>query len=396
VIAQDLLPVKDADRGGRGEHHERAADMLVRHGVIIEVKADIGCFTHLHGHTLFGWIGIPRQTEEQLALLGEDLADGADAILRTPPIGGDPLHPGQRLSVEIVDVCKGPGSEEAIADVANRALDAPLLVAPRGRDGARLVVIMGRQLEQGGMEADGIASALEHSALEVVVQEHARDPTEELEGFYMPPEKARHRRAQVETQEYLARIRQHHHEAEEPPLRPSDADLPEEPPVNLGLLAGQRAQAQIGFGSRPRTIARYDRPEVVTLAGVAPCLDHLEKSTGPQARILLERLLEEGDVRVSYRRTERHTPGGEPGLGEHPSDGAVVVAELGCDGTDAPLLGVEQAQDLRFSVTPDHDAAPFDFAVETAIPVGTRGASLRLSPFASRPLGAFCLRLSSR
>jgi hypothetical protein len=323
----------------------------VRDRVVVEVEADVGGLAYVDDDALLGRVGVGRQGEQLAALLGEELADGAPTILGARSISGDPLRPGERLGVEVVEVGVGARGEEVVADVADGALDAPLLVASRRGDGAGQVVVVGRQLEQGGMEADRVAGALEHGALEVVVEQHARDAAEEVEGVDVPANEARHRRAQVEAQEDLATPRQHHHEGPQHPRAHADADLAEV----LSLLAGQRAQPQVRLGRRTGTVARHDRAEVIGPARVAASLDHLEEPAGAQARVLPERLLDEGHVRVHHRGPQRHAPGVEPGLSEHTPDGAVVDAELGGDGADAPLLRVVQAQDLGFSVAPDHD-----------------------------------------
>jgi hypothetical protein len=131
--------------------------------------------------------------------------------------------------------------------------------------------------------------------------------------------------------------------------------VPKCPPVDLGLLAGQRPDPQVRLGRRSGTIARHDRPAVVGPARVAAAPDHLEEPAGAQARVLLERLLDEGHVGVGHRRPHRHAPGVEPRLREHAPDGAVVQAELCGDGADTPLLGMVEAQDRRLSVAADHD-----------------------------------------
>jgi hypothetical protein len=208
------------------------------------------------------------------------------------------------------------------------------------------------------MEADRVAGALDHGALEVVVQEHARDAAEEVEGLDVPADEARHRRAQVEAQEDLTAPREHHHEGPQHPQRQADADLAKVPPVDLGLLAGQRADPQVRLGRRTGTEARHDRTEVIGLARVTAGPDHLEEPAGAQVGVLPERLLDEGHVRVHHRRPYAHAPGIDPGLREHALHGGVVVAELRGDGADAPLLCVVQAQDLGFSVAPDHSSPP--------------------------------------
>jgi hypothetical protein len=62
-----------------------------------------------------------------------------------------------------------------------------------------------------------------------------------------------HACVEKEAQEDQARIAQHHDERHQRAAGTADGEVAEMRPVNLGLLAGQSAQAQIGFrfGARP-------------------------------------------------------------------------------------------------------------------------------------------------
>jgi len=74
-------------------------------------------------------------------------------------------------------------------------------------------------------------------------------------------------------------------------------------PVDLRLLARQRAQPQVGPGHRARAVAGHDVAEVIAAH--------------------------------------------DAGLGEHALDGVAVQVQLAGDGAHAPVLGLVQAQDLR-------------------------------------------------
>ena len=79
-----------------------------------------------------------------------------------------PAHDGCRRSALGQRVCAG--GEEAVALIENRALDAVLLVAVRHGDRVRLVPVVRREFQQYGVEADGVALALQDGALEFVLQ----------------------------------------------------------------------------------------------------------------------------------------------------------------------------------------------------------------------------------
>ena len=315
----------------------------------------IGCLADVDLDPLVGGEGVAGQRQELVLLLGEDVAHGAAPVLRAAAIGGLARNPCEGLGVEVVEIDIRAGGEEGVAHVANGALDAPLLIAARGRDGAGLIAVVRRELDQRRVESDGVAGALQHGALEVVVEQHPRHAAEEGEGLDVAAEKRRHRRAREEAQEDLPREAQHHHEGDERPRRRAHGELAEVRPIDLGLLAGQRAQPQERLRRRPRPMARDDGAEVVGAARVAARLDHHVQAAGAEARVLGERLDDEGNEGIGDRSARLHR-GDRAGLREHAPHGAVVMAELGADGANGPLLGVEEAEDLRLAIGPDHGA----------------------------------------
>ena len=112
---------------------------------------------------------IVGERDEVGALLGEDVGDGALAVLGTGALGGAGGTPLVDLVVEVVEVAESPGAEEAFAKEPDEPFHPTLLIAPRRRDGARLEAVVGGELEQRGMEPDGVAATFEHDALHVVV-----------------------------------------------------------------------------------------------------------------------------------------------------------------------------------------------------------------------------------
>ncbi len=74
----------------------------------------------------------------------------------------------------------------------------------------------------------------------------------------MAAEEVGHRCAQIEAQEEMSRVGQHHHEGHQRPLGAADGELAEVRPVDLRLLARQGAQPQVRLGRRPRALAGHD------------------------------------------------------------------------------------------------------------------------------------------
>jgi hypothetical protein len=78
--------------------------------------------------------------------------------------------PSLGLDIEVVETGELSGRKEIIAHIADGALDAALLIAASHRHRTRVVTIMSGERDQGGMKADGIAVALQHGALEIVIE----------------------------------------------------------------------------------------------------------------------------------------------------------------------------------------------------------------------------------
>jgi hypothetical protein len=97
-------------------------------------------------------------------------------------------------------------------------------------------MVVGRQLEQHGVEVDRLSHALEHGAAKIVVE---KDPGHALEGFEgacVAADEARHVGAEGEAEKDLARVAEHHDEAHQRARGAADLKLAEVPPVDLRLL----------------------------------------------------------------------------------------------------------------------------------------------------------------
>ena len=282
------------------------------------------------------------------ALFGEDVGDGAPAVLGAGALGGAGPAPLVGLVIEVVDVVEVAGVEEAIADKSDNPFDSPLLIASRGRDGARLEAVMGGEFEQRGMEPDGVGTAFEHDAFHVVV-EHDFGPTpERTERLDVAADEVGERGVEVEAHERIARVAEHQHERYQRALCTADGELAEVRPVDLALLTCQGAKAKIRLTRATRSELRDAVTEVVGSAGIAPRLDHVEQPCGGERGEALKRFGDELHVRVELRGASRALAFAlDPCLAQHSLDGGVVDAELAGDGAHAPVLDEVPAQDLR-------------------------------------------------
>jgi hypothetical protein len=89
--------------------------------------------------------------------------------------------------------------------------------------------------EQGRIEADRIVVALEHRALEVVVEDNTSHATQRLEAALVPGQKAGHAGVRVKAQPQRSRIAQHHHNAHQRSLGAVNHDVAEVRPVDLAV-----------------------------------------------------------------------------------------------------------------------------------------------------------------
>ena len=166
---EDCAGVEDAHGVQRGRDDEGAPDVTMGDGVVVCVESYGGGLAHLDFDTLLARVRIVGELEQVGALFGEDVGDGALAVLGTGALGGTGLAPLVGLVIEVVEVVESPGAEEALAGKPDESLHPALLISASGRDRARLEAVVSGQFQQRGMESDGVATTFEHDAFHVVV-----------------------------------------------------------------------------------------------------------------------------------------------------------------------------------------------------------------------------------
>ena len=355
-VPRDLhRAVEQPHRRVVGDERERLAGVDRGRRVAVGVEVDEGGLVDgggLHEVRLGERIG---QGEQPRPLLGEHVDD--------PPLGpsrmrsgvGDLVEEDEELGVAVLQIADGARGEEALAQVADRALDLSLLLrlshaAEPGRHAE-----LAREREQLGVEAHGVAVTLEHDDLGIVEEPL---PGGAAEVAARAHERAPQRgRAEVEHElgPHRARVGQHHDEDPELARGVLDAQLADVAPVDLGLLADERLDAQedLALGRRAHEL---DVPSQRAHAAVVAALhEHVVQAGGAQPRVLRQRLGDEGLVGEQRRGhlDSRHRVG-EHGRrtrtlaeAEHALDGLMVLAELRHDGADLPVLGEVEATDLR-------------------------------------------------
>jgi hypothetical protein len=147
-VAGDLLGAHhDPHGGGAGQQRERAADVGMGNRVAVAIEPHVRQFAGHHRPHEIGLEGMGGQRQEPRLLLREDLRDRLIALLGMQTLMGDVVPPALELRIEVVDIAKGPGGEERIAEVADLALDLALLIPARRRTGPRRKMIMPRQVQ---------------------------------------------------------------------------------------------------------------------------------------------------------------------------------------------------------------------------------------------------------
>src|SRR5262249_21498484 len=264
---------------------------------------------------------------------------------------GDPLR---ELRVEILERGEAARGEERVAEVLNQPFGGALFIAPSHGAGLWGEVVVPRELEQAGVEANVFAIALEDDAFQVVVEEGPRDAAEGGEGLDMAPEKALESLVEGEASVDGAGPGEHEDEAGEDAPGVADLDRAEVAPVDLALLADQRLQAEVGLRPRRGADEADVAPDLHGGAGVAAVAQHGPQARGAQARVLRQGRGDEGLVGIQ---------GAGPNLGagvagvlavERARDGLVMDAEGVGDGADRPVFGVEEAADLGALEQGDH------------------------------------------
>ena len=144
--------------------------MAVGHRVIVLIEADVRCLADRDRHLLDHRSWIVRQRQQVRRFLGEDFADRAVGSSGQRRSAAGPQHQSSACALRSSRSVNCAGGKEAIPYVAHGAFDPAFFVTAGDGDGARLVTVMPGEVEQGGIEADRVAAALQHGTFQIVVQ----------------------------------------------------------------------------------------------------------------------------------------------------------------------------------------------------------------------------------
>ena len=150
---------------------------------------------------------------------------------------------------------------------------------------------------------------------------------------------------EAKAQEHASRVAQHHHEAHQRTPRAADLHMIEMSPVDLHLLARQRAQAQVGLGRRARPHRADQVAEVAGLARVAALADHVMQPAGGKRGVLVQGLADEAAIRIDKALAQRGAWRHDRVFAQHATYRVAVHLQLTRDGPHAPVLDPVQTLD---------------------------------------------------
>src|SRR4051812_20888631 len=345
MLGNRLVAIDEPDRAIIDDERDDTRRVVARYRVAIGVEVDERLRVDLDRLDACG-LGEPLgECQEPCALDGEDLADGA---LRDRRVWPDVRDLGDELreqTIALVDAGDRAAREEAIAQVANRALD--LAFVSRFSNGAELGLDAhrGAQGQERGMKPRHCADALEDDGLGIVEQPLAGHAAEWAGGAHERPAQRVDGQGGDELAPHRARVREHHHEQPQRADAAGYSDLANVGPVDLGDLARQRFGHEIGLARRPGPDSRDMLAHGAHRATKPARADHVVQPSGEQLRIPPKLLIDERPIRVDDARAQRRrwTWLVEP---EYASDLVHVGLELRRDRPDRPMLGVVQAHDV--------------------------------------------------
>ncbi len=268
------------------------------------------------------------------------------AILRPTPVCRCSIAPKLGLRIEAIHIGEAACGEEVVPDVANGSLDPTLLIAACDGHGPSYEAVMRGKCQVLRVESYGWTHTLQHRALQVIAQDGPGYAAPGPKRQDMAEQEAVHAGVQREVQEYAPRVRQYHHKGHQGSARLAHLDVIEMGPVDLCLLPWQGAKAQVGLSYRARAVARHDATKVVTATNITTALHHGVQSAGRECGEFGQCLADKRQIGVGLAGSQGLLRAHGIGRCNYPAYGVAVHVQLGCDGADAPELGLVQAQDL--------------------------------------------------
>jgi hypothetical protein len=263
-----------------------------------------------------------------------------------------PVTPVKRLAVEVFQSRKRASGKKGFAYIPDRSFHAPFLIAGAYLTRAGREMIMGAQIQEPGMKADGVAPAFHHRTAKVVIQQDSGQTGPVSKGMHVATQEALHALIEEELEVERPRVGERYHETGKPPAGSTDGHLPKMSPIDLALFPSKCAQAKKGFlVSRAQT---GDYPSQLDYAArVTAIPDHLVDPGGQQARIFFQRFSNEPHIGICYTGAQRL------GVAEAfclygVTDPVRVQREFARDRSDFPVLGVEQVTNPGTDFLVDH------------------------------------------
>src|SRR5271157_335722 len=256
----------------------------------------------------------------------------------------DLVTPVEGLAIEIGQGGEGTGGEEVVPNILDGAFHAAFFIAAGRSAGSSGKVVVSGEFQEAGVEVNGIAAALQDHAAEIVGLEVTGRSTPILKGVDVAEEEILQTLVEEELDPQGAAVGESEDEAGQTATGTAQSDFPEVGPISLCLLAGEGAQAQKSF-PLGRAQFGHDAAELIDAAGIAAQTDHLVEAGSTQARILLQGLAQEVEVRIGEAVAQPRLAAEAIGV-ERGAHRIRMQVQFCRNGAHFPMLGVKQVTDL--------------------------------------------------
>lgn len=347
--------VEKADHRVADNQREHPLREARRDGIGVGVEPNAGRLVHLSREEPIGSRRVLGERQQPRLLVGEHLRHGPVAQDGMRSWQGNVGQEARQFAVAGLDIVDGPARQEALAHEADDPLDTPLLVTLPDGAQAWLHVVVGRHIQEIGVEANGFPLSFQDDALRVVEEPLAGAAAKVTRGSHERSPKRVGGEFEHELGSESPRVGKDHDEHPLGALAAGYGDRTDVGPVALCLFARQwLGESQIDFASRYRAHLGCETSDGANAACVTPFLQHVVQAGSSETGIPLQLLGNERAVGIDAHRSRRmfreRLAGEYP---EHATDDVVVNAEMCRDGADLSMLGVKEPLDLRFDLRPD-------------------------------------------
>src|SRR2546427_4997175 len=219
---------------------------------------------------------------------------------------GEVVAPGGGLDIEVEEILKAAAGPEALAQEADRPLDAALFVSPAYVAGEDAEATRLRIFHEAGIE-DGVARrVLEHHRFHIIEDIDDGAAAVEAQAVFHAAQERRDRLADGELDVEVARVAERHHEGADAAWAAGEREA-EVGPVDLHGGAGLEVESEEGLARVGRAQAGQVVAQDGDAAGIAERAQTLEHRRGSHLRRVGEEPLQLGLEAIEQRSALRRS-----------------------------------------------------------------------------------------